>query len=54
VNDASVDSRGTEHIVVHNPWGSNGKEESTNDGFTDMTFEQFLKAYGEVAIKQKS
>ncbi|MFB2923243.1 C2 family cysteine protease [Aerosakkonema funiforme] len=44
---------GTQHVVVRNPWGQDGGSITSgdpNDGFIDLTFDQFKSGFGSVAI----
>jgi hypothetical protein len=43
ITDAYVDPSGVQRIVVRNPWGVDGRATSgsSNDGFIDLTLEQF-------------
>ena len=53
VTRAYVDSSNIQHVVVRNPWGSDGGDKATgnvNDGFIDFTFDQFVKGFDDVNI----
>jgi hypothetical protein len=52
VTNAYIDSKGQERVVVRNPWGidkASGAVTGTNDGFVDLSFNEF-RSFNEVNI----
>ncbi|HIK08079.1 MAG TPA: pre-peptidase C-terminal domain-containing protein [Trichormus sp. M33_DOE_039] len=46
VTKAYADSNGKQRVIVRNPWGVDGKTLSgTNDGFIDLSFDEFMQSF---------